>query len=519
MAQDLRKLKDQAQALFLKGKYEKALAFYHKIVEADPKDIKVWVRIGDLYRKAKRPEQAIDIYAKAARAFAVSGFLMQAISVSKMILEIDPDHRETQNALTELYAKKEGIRPATAAVVGTGAPSVGGNAVSAASMAMLEQLKKKSAVDMPPKIQPPAPPLIVPEVALDSVEIIVDEEEIQEAYIQTDLDDVNDLLEDADGGSGDRGIRFDELDINTADDLFDSIMRQEEVDLSTHDSAASLVLPDIPLFSSLEPEEFSAILDQLSLRRFDVGDRIIREGERGDAFYIIARGRADVRKKDPSGKEIQVATLEEGQFFGEFAYFNESERHASVIVREQMNALEIDREGLSRITEQYPRIREVLRDFYRERLLNSLFAISPLFQPFSPEEKRELIRQFEPKSYDAGSIIIRQGTEGQGLFLILAGQVVVNVKALNGEMHEVALLSEGSFFGEISLIEESSTTANCLAADDTEVFWLPRKAFKELVMMHPRLLDVVAEFSEKRKASTDRLVADGHKGMAEAGIV
>ena len=150
MAQDIRKLKDTAQALFLKGKYVKALEIYQEVVKLEPKDIKNWVKIGDLYKKLERKEQAIEIYAKAARAFAVGGFLMQAISVSKMILEIDPAHKDTQTSLAELYAKKEGNVVATQAAPKPAAAAGGSSdpapriapGVSAASMAVLESLKK-----------------------------------------------------------------------------------------------------------------------------------------------------------------------------------------------------------------------------------------------------------------------------------------------------------------------------------------------------------------------------------------
>src|SRR5690606_1460805 len=110
---------------------------YQEIVKADPKDIKTWVKIGDLYRKMGRNEQAIDIYAKAAGSFAISGFLMQAISVNKMILEIDPNHAHTQNALAELYAKKEGEAAPQAKSSGANTAAAG------ASSSVLALLKKK----------------------------------------------------------------------------------------------------------------------------------------------------------------------------------------------------------------------------------------------------------------------------------------------------------------------------------------------------------------------------------------
>ena len=549
MAQDIRKLKDTAQALFLKGKYVKALEIYQEVVKLEPKDIKNWVKIGDLYKKLERKEQAIEIYAKAARAFAVGGFLMQAISVSKMILEIDPAHKDTQTSLAELYAKKEGNVVATQAspkpVATPGAPAEPAPrvapGVSAASMAVLESLKKKkpaaetaapaptpmpAAAPAAPKPATPAPakpaaapaPIEVPELSLEPA--VFDEEVVIEEA-QLDVEDA--LIAEAEA-EPDRSVaggpKFDSLDLDLADDLFNNIINQEEVSLDDGGHhAASMELPHIPLFSSLTPDEFTGILQRLELRRFDVRDRIVREGERGDSFYIVARGAASVIKKDPTGREIVVGKLTEGQFFGEFAFFNDSERGASVIVTQEMEALEMSRAELEALTKQYPRIQEVLKQFYRERMLSTLLAISPLFAPFNMEERNELIKLFELVNYDAGSIVIKQGSQGEGLYLVLSGEIVVNVKAADGTSHEVARLNEGSFFGEISLINDTPTTANCLAAEDCEIFRLPRATFKELVMVQPRILDIVAEFSEKRSQQTRKIVVSGKDALASAGMV
>ena len=549
MAQDIRKLKDTAQALFLKGKYVKALEIYQDIVKLEPKEVKNWVKIGDLYKKLERKEQAIEIYAKAARAFAVGGFLMQAISVSKMILEIDPAHKDTQSSLAELYAKKEGGVAATQAAPKPASAAPGAAAepapriapgVSAASMAVLESLKKKKpaaeaapaptpapaakpAAAAPAQAPKPAPapapapieiPDLSPEPAVFDEEVIVEE-------AQLDVDEA--LIAEAEA-EPDRSVagapKFDSLDLDLADDLFNNIISQEEVSLDDGGRhAASMELPHIPLFSSLTPDEFTGILQRLELRRFDVRDRIVREGERGDSFYIVARGAASVIKKDPQGREIVVGKLTEGQFFGEFAFFNDSERGASVIVTQEMEALEMSRAELEALTRQYPRIQEVLKQFYRERMLSTLLAISPLFGPFNMEERNELIKLFELVNYDAGSIVIKQGVQGEGLYLVLSGEIVVNVKAADGTSHEVARLNEGSFFGEISLINDSPTTANCLAAEDCEIFKLPRATFKELVMVQPRILDVVAEFGEKRSQQTRKIVVSGKDALASAGMV
>ncbi len=493
MAKDLLKLRNEAMQFAVKGKLDKALAVYQEIVKADPKDIKTWVKIGDLYRKMGRDKQAVDIYAKAAGSFALSGFLMQAISVNKMILEIDPHHAETQSALAELYAQKEGEAAAPSAPatgVRGGAPGA-----SASVLALLKRKGDGGGTAVPPPAAPPVP----------ASEPVPEAEPEPQAEAAT---------------KGGDAPRFDALDLDLADDLFDQIMREDVVVMETPDDEAKVLdrLPQIPLFSHLKSDEFMGVVEKINLRRFDVGDKIIKEGEPGEAFYIIARGKAKVSKKDPKGKDVEVAVIQEGEFFGEFAFFSESVRHASVTVSEEMEALEIDRGDLSELIARYPRIQEVMAQFYKERLIGTMLKISPIFQPLGDADRLDILARFETIDARVGNILIRQGEEGQGLFVIASGEIAVTVQGADGKPVEVARLREGDFFGEISLITDQPTTANCISVKTSMLYKLPRQTFKELISTYPQILEVTAEYADARVKRTKEMLTGGQT-LQQAGIV
>jgi CRP-like cAMP-binding protein len=420
-----------------------------------------------------RKDQAVEIYAKGARAFALNGQLMQAISVCKMILEIAPDHAETQKTLAELYSKKESQEKEAET-----------RGVRGASPSVLALLKKKE--------RPPSPPL----TAVEEVK--------KEAPAQKPSFESLELDEEA------------ELDA-----LFSQIMNQEEVVVALPEEGSEEEilnrLPRIPLFSSLTREEFLEVLEKIQLLRFDVGDRIIREGEPGDAFYIIARGSARVTKKDPQGREIELSIIREGEFFGEFAFFSRSYRHASVTVAEEMEALKITWEDLEEILSRYPRLRQALIEFYRERLIGTLLAISPLFQPLPPETRRELLEKFEPKEVEPGTVLIRQGEEGKGLYIIAQGEISVTLRS--GEKAvELARLREGEFFGEISLLTDQPTTANCIAVKPSLLFWLKKEIFQELIVAYPPVVEVLSRFAEERMRVTAPYLA-GREEITRAGLL
>ena len=83
---------------------------------------------------------------------------------------------------------------------------------------------------------------------------------------------------------------------------------------------------------------------------YDNGIIIIRQGEPGDCMYEIQEGQVEVIK-EKDGKEIQLAVLGKGDFFGELAIFDREVRSATVRAKGEVRALTIDKRAfLRRIT-------------------------------------------------------------------------------------------------------------------------------------------------------------------------
>src|SRR5688572_16186365 len=86
------------------------------------------------------------------------------------------------------------------------------------------------------------------------------------------------------------------------------------------------------LFNSLTEEEFQSIISHSSTVEQKAGDLIVREGEMGDALYIILSGSASVFTLSQGGEELPLALLKEGEHFGEQALLSDQpqKRNASV---------------------------------------------------------------------------------------------------------------------------------------------------------------------------------------------
>src|SRR4051794_35887860 len=94
---------DAARKFVDKGQIDKAVKEYLRIVQEDPRDVRVWLKIGDLYAKKGAKQDATDTYLKVARFYHEQGFFLKAVAVYKQILKLDPRLVDVILKLAELY--------------------------------------------------------------------------------------------------------------------------------------------------------------------------------------------------------------------------------------------------------------------------------------------------------------------------------------------------------------------------------------------------------------------------------
>jgi len=94
-----------AQKYHLKGQPKKAIEEYNKLIEADPKDKRLYLKVGDLYQKIGDNERAIKVFMKLAEIYAKEDLNSRAISIYKKILSINPKHIDALRQTGNLYLK------------------------------------------------------------------------------------------------------------------------------------------------------------------------------------------------------------------------------------------------------------------------------------------------------------------------------------------------------------------------------------------------------------------------------
>src|SRR5207237_10837042 len=153
----------------------------------------------------------------------------------------------------------------------------------------------------------------------------------------------------------------------------------------------------------------------------------------------------------------------------------------------EVDLLEVGRQSLASLADELGAVAEALHGFTRERLLGNLMATSPLFRPFNRMQQRDLLRRFTSHDVAPGTVVINEGEEGRGLFVVLSGELDVSRKAADGSTVPLGGLKTGDVFGEMSLSRNARTTATVVAQRPATVLYLGRDVVARIVSGVPEI--------------------------------
>lgn len=523
--EDVAKLKDKAAKLWSKGAWADAQKAFDELSKAEPRNLMHRLRIGDALVKQGKNADAIAVYAAVAEKYAAEGMLIKAISVNKLILQLDPQQKDTQKRLAALYSKR-------------GVATVAARAQQAQDAANANAALSKDPMDLPdaddgvmviehaggatrevshpetpgprpvagppvaapstaphagppPVVQGTMPPAAAPATPPAAAEVIElgPTDEVIPLGPESVASAVDQAKEELKASMGD--------DVNV-DDLFDDVGDIPQV-------------PPTPLFSDLQPAEFERMIELLAPVRVPQGTMICREGDPAMSMFVIAQGSVQVFFTDPAGNKVPLAKLAEGDFFGEFALFEGGIRKASVEALEETELLELDKMNFDRVVAEFPAAAGVLRMFYYARLADTFLARHAIFGQLSRETRWDLVRRMTLQRYNPGQPILNEGDAGDALFMIRTGTVRIYTGSGN-EAITLADLPAGEMFGEIAVINLQPRTATVVAISEVEVYRLDRESAKFILSQNKDIALRVKEIAEARVRSTIDAMITGSVG-------
>ncbi len=545
MAKDARALREEASQAAAAGKHKRALAAYLELERLEPQDAGWAKRAGETYKKLGNLNHAVAAFNRSVDRYAQNGFLVQAIAVCKMILQIDPNHAETIRRLGEMN-RQVGAGPTRSAVMAENNPALHENpnvaairhastgAYTALRREDIEAVKKtaagtgttqalrKTPSDPPLSVartksrkipSEPIPPVAVSRTKSKPITLapgsplaeVALAKEIPEAQPSTPGIHIIPI----DDGFDDEG--FQEADdrpsapiviaIEAGNDTFDAEVEEiaelemediEEIPLPMPKAigeAARRALAATPLFAGLEPETLHALVEHLALITLERGEHLFREGDPGDALYVIVEGEVSVQAEGPP--RVEMTRLGPGAFIGEVALMTDQPHTATVTALGTAELLRIDRVTLSRVLGEHGDVLRPILRFVRDRLVDRWTRTSPLFRPFNDQQRAELAAKFNFLEIEAGTKLLTAGKKPDGLYIVLAGQFIVQRAGTT-----IANLGAGDLIGETALLSGGVFKSDVIAKGKGLALCLPAGDFREIIMFYPHVLEYIGEHAE-----------------------
>lgn len=146
----------------------------------------------------------------------------------------------------------------------------------------------------------------------------------------------------------------------------------------------------------------------------------------------------------------------------------------------------------------------------REHIIPVLQTI-PSLSGLNAEELKLIAPLFTEKTFHAGDFIIVEGTQGNSMYIISTGTVLVTKSDRKGEQVSLGVLNDGAFFGELSLFDNLPRSATVTAIDETSIFMLTRtdldKVFSTNLeiankIYHNTLIEIFSRFRKRLSSFT-----------------
>lgn len=135
----------------------------------------------------------------------------------------------------------------------------------------------------------------------------------------------------------------------------------------------------------------------------------------------------------------------------------------------------------------------------------------PIFSDLTPKELTEVEKIVHRRRYKKNETIIRAGDPGLGMYIIVKGSVEIEDEDEKAGKRTLAKLSDGSFFGDMALLDEEPRSASAIALVDSDMMGFFRPDFLDLIYRKPKLgikvLLALARVIGERLRYTNELLA------------
>ena len=271
------------------------------------------------------------------------------------------------------------------------------------------------------------------------------------------------------------------------------------------------ILRDIPIFQALSDAELIQILrsEDNRIEEYEPKKNIVREAEVGTCMYVILEGAVEVYIRGGGGavgRDITLATLRKGDFFGDTSLDSDStgRRNASVRAMYPTKVFKIDKKHVllalhGEVEESEDVTVPIMRPEDKE--VRGLIEGMRLFQSLTEKELSTVGTWTKVIKVGPGDFVIKESEIGDCLYVVLEGTVEIFTFDDDGKMVMLATLMRGNHFGEQALMPGSSGERNAYARtkDAARLIQIPKAYFRLILNRDSDLINALQKAGSKQK--------------------
>ena len=241
---------------------------------------------------------------------------------------------------------------------------------------------------------------------------------------------------------------------------------------------------NISILEGMTPLQMREFMLDSEVRAYKKGDVIFERAAIGSSLFAIASGGVLVviSPTDPSMTVPITVPIAAGSIFGEVGLISGRRRGATIRAAEDSICVEISRTAALKLQASVPAAARAIARISTERQLLQMFGSG-----LTSEDLTEVLDTAEIQSISAGKSILTEGDEGDDIYVIRQGSMIVE-KKIGGKPVFLSYLPAGSYVGEMALLGGGRRTATVRAAVKSEVIKLHGAAFRNMLAKNPTLL-------------------------------
>ncbi|MBY4675034.1 cation:proton antiporter [Marinobacterium arenosum] len=262
--------------------------------------------------------------------------------------------------------------------------------------------------------------------------------------------------------------------------------RQPRLDLGLQPAR---LVARVPFFADLGAQRIGEIARLLKPRLVVPDERVISQGEAGDAMYFISSGALEVSTRP------QPVRLGSGDFFGELALLTQQPRSADVTALAYCQLLVLAVGDFHQLLARQPDLQRRITHIAAERLQpDTLLSKVPLFSGLDERHRQQIAKLLTPYLAAPGEPVVSKGAVGDCMYFIAGGNVEVQLEP------EPVRLGPGDFFGELALLTEQPRDADVISSGYCQLLVLPVQGFQQLMANEPEIEALINREARRRLA-------------------